>query len=130
MVGTGISFAALLYRPIFDRLGVSAKLTLVKGVFDIVALDKTVGASVVQNGGITIETMKPQAELMMVDLTALGLTQSDLEDGTITMFPPGADTSDTANGKTWHVTSYKLNPSNSGIQDGTIYLQLEGDSDD
>lgn len=53
-----ISFATLLYRPIFDRLGVPAKLMLSDRAFDtmpnglpLIALDKTVGVALPQQGG-------------------------------------------------------------------------------
>lgn len=119
-----LSFAALLYRPIFDRLAVAAKLTLETGeVFDtmpdgspLAALDKTVGVSLQQGGGIVVETVTPVAELMMADLTALGVSKNQVDGSTISL-----------NGRTWAVISHKMNPSSSGELDGTIYLQLEGD---
>lgn len=128
--GIGLNFSKHLYRPIFDRLGVRARLTLASGSFDITALDKTVGVSLPQQGGTVVETLTPVAELMMADFLALGLALNQLDDQKITLFPPDADISNIANGKTWNIISHKLNPSNSGIADGTLYLQLEGDTDD
>lgn len=126
-VGAPISFADLLYRPIFDRLGVAAKLTLETGeVFDrmpdgspLAALDKTVGVSLQQPGGTVLETVTPVAEFMMADLAALGISKNRVDGGTIIL-----------NGRTWSVISHKMNPSSSGELDGTIYLQLEGDPAD
>lgn len=133
LAGAGISFSKILYRPIFDRLGVWAKLSLATGDFDIIALDKTVGVALPQAGGTVVETLTPMAELMMADVLALGITLADFNDdhdSTITLFSPGADRSSLANGKKWHIISHKLNPSSMGIADGTVYLQLEGDTDD
>lgn len=126
-VGVGISFASLLYRPIFDRLAVTAKLTLADGtVFTqlpngspLVALDKTVGVALPMQGGTVIETVTPMAEFMIADVLALGLTANSLDKGTIEL-----------NGKSWLILSHKMNPSASGETDGTVYLQLEGEADD
>jgi|ERR1700687_3984005 len=129
-VGTGVDFAALLYRPIFDRLAVTATLIPVNGqLYTIAALDKTEGVALAQPGGLTLETLTPIAELMMSDLLKLGLTEAVVDGGTITLFAPGADTSILANGVTWNIISHRMNPSPSGRADGTIYLQLEGDPD-
>lgn len=117
--GQGLNFSKLLYRPVFDRLGVHAQLNLASGTFNIIALDKTIGVALPQAGGTVLETLTPIAELMVSDVLALGIGLSDFDDQTITL-----------NGKTWHIISHRLNPSNSGITDGTIYLQLEGDADD
>lgn len=125
--GTGISFADLLYRPIYDRMGVAAKLTLKTGeVFDtmpngspLVALDKTSGIALPQDGGIIIETVTPIAEFMMADLAALGVSKNQVDEGEIQL-----------NGRTWAIISHKMNPSHTGELDGTIYLQLEGDPTD
>lgn len=118
----------MLYRPIFDRLGVNAKLNLVAGHFDITALDKTAGVSL-PDGNVIVETLKPGAELLMVDLAALGIVKTELDEQTITLFDPGVDTSDIANGVTWHIISHKVHPSPNGDQDGKIILILEGDGE-
>lgn len=122
----GVSFANLLYRPIFNRLGVPAVLTLANTVYDkmpngtpLLALDKTIGVSLPQQGGTVVETVTPMAEFMMVDLVAIGVTKDQLDDGSIRL-----------NGKTWSIVSHKTNPSHSGEMDGTIFLQLEGAADD
>lgn len=122
----GLDFAALLYRPIFDRLGVAAKLTVDDRSFDtmpdgslLLALDKTTGVALAQQGGIVLETVTPIAELMVADLVALGLSRNQVDGATITL-----------NGRTWGVISHKMNPSHSGELDGTIYLELEGDPAD
>lgn len=125
MIGQGLNFSTLLYRPIFDRLAVTAKLTLADGrVFDtmpngqpLVALDKTVGVALPQATGIALETLTPMAEFMMVDLLALGLTADDLDEGVLEL-----------NSKTWDILAHRMNPSNSGESDGTVYVLLEGAS--
>lgn len=129
IAGQGLSFSSLLYRPLFDRLGVNAILTLKSGSFSFLALDKTVGVELAQQGGTVVETMKPMIELIMADVIAAGVSTSDVDDQEITVFPPGVSTSNLANGKTWHILSHKFNPSNMGVADGTLWLQLEGDTD-
>lgn len=132
MNGSGINFTQLLYRPIFDRLAVSAVLIPAskdgqKFAFDV--LDKTEGVALPQQGGMILETVKPSAELMMSDVLSKGLTRDDLSAGTIVIFPPGVDTSDIANGRTWQIISYRMNQSPSGEADGTVYLHLESGDD-
>ena len=121
-LGSGISFAKLLYRPIFDRMGVAAKLVLATGTFDampngtpLIALDKTVGVALPTGGGIILETVTPIAEFMVEDLTAIGVSKDDVDEGEVTL-----------NGKTWTIKTHRMNPSHSGEADGTIFLELEG----
>jgi hypothetical protein len=122
--GTGINFATMLYRPIFDRLGIVAKLVLATGTFDtmpngtpLIALDKTMGVPLSVGSGTILETVVPVVEFMMMDLTALGVSKGDLDGGEVTV-----------NGKTWNVVSHRMNPSHSGEADGTVFLLLEGDA--
>jgi hypothetical protein len=125
MIGEGLNFTGLLYRPIFDRLARTAKLTLVDGrIFNtmpngqpLVALDKTVGVALPQANAVVLETLTPMAEFMMADLLALGLAADDLDKGVLEL-----------NSKTWDIISHRMNPSNSGEADGTVYVQLEGAS--
>ncbi len=124
-IGEGINFAALLYRPIFDRLGRAAKLTLDAGVFDtmpdgnpLVALDKTIGVALPMDGGIILETVTPVAEFMIADLAAIGVTVDQLDEGILEL-----------NGKVWTIQSHRVNPSSSGESDGTVMCQLEGEQD-
>lgn len=121
-LGTKISFAGLLYRPIFDRLGVPAKLVLGSGIFDtmpdgtpLAALDKTIGIALSTGSGIVLETVTPVAEFMMEDLAAIGVSKDDLDTGEIIL-----------NDKTWTIIAHRMNPSHSGEMDGTIFLELEG----
>ncbi len=123
-LGTKISFAGLLYRPIFDRLGVPAKLVLGSGIFDtmpdgtpLAALDKTIGIPLMQGNGTILETVKPVAEFMMEDLISLGISKDDLDNGEISL-----------NDKTWTIIAHRMNPSHSGETDGTIFLELEGEA--
>jgi hypothetical protein len=121
---TLISFAGLLYRPIFDRLGVPAKLVLATGVFEkmpngtpLIALDKTVGVALSMGTGTILETVTPVAEFMLADLTAIGVGKDDLDEGEITL-----------NGKAWTIKAHRMNPSHFGETDGTIFLLLEGEA--
>lgn len=134
-VGVGISFATSLYKPIYDRLAVSATLILADSrSFQTRALNKTEGTALMVPGGMQLETVTPMAEMMMSDLLGLkdqfgnlaGVTEDDVDGGTITLFPPGVDTSNLANGDTWNIISHRMNPSPSGRADGTIFLLLEG----
>jgi hypothetical protein len=120
-----ISYVKMLYRPMMAAFGVPATLTIDGTSYStlpdgspLIANDKTVGAQVNQQGGIQLETMQPQAEMIYADVLALGLTDDDLDDGTITL-----------NSNTWNITSHKMNPSHNGVADGTVYLLLEGTTD-
>lgn len=120
----GIKFAELLYRPIYDRLGVDATLVLNGVIYpppgsNLVALDKTEGIEIVMGMGIGLETMKPICEFIIGDLLALGITPNMLDDGSVTL-----------NSRNWKILSHRLNPTTSGTSDGTVYCQLEGLSDD
>jgi hypothetical protein len=111
----GVDFTDLLYRPLFDTLGVPSTLVLNSGTFYPVALDKTIGVALQEAGGITVQTEGPMVELIMADLIALGITVDLLDDQSITL-----------NGKTWKILAHRMNPSHSGESDGTVYLILEG----
>jgi len=111
----GLSFSTLLYRPVFDRLAVPADLTLTRGTFTLPALDKTTGLSL-DLSGLTVETMTPIVELMMADLTTIGVTPDELDGETITL-----------NGRTWAIVSHRFNGVPTGISDGTLHLVLEGE---
>jgi hypothetical protein len=122
LLGNKISFSHLLYRPIFDRMAVPAKLVLATGIFDtmpdgspLAALDKTVGVSLPTGGGMILETVTPVAEFMVADLISIGVSKDDLDEGEITL-----------NDKAWTIRAHRMNPSHSGEADGTIFLELEG----
>jgi hypothetical protein len=128
MAGTGVSFASLLYRPIYDRLAVSVQLTLggvtyptadqVNAGLGLVALDKTQGIELAQGPTLTLETVKPRCEFIVGDLTALGISPDSLDDGTVTL-----------NGNLWTITSHRFSPTTSGTNDGTVWCELESSSD-
>ena len=109
------SFTSLLYKPLFDRLAVPAVLSLDSGDYPITVLDQTIGQSL-EESGIAVQTMSPLAQLMMADLTALGINPDDLDGRTIAM-----------NGRTWDIVSHRFNGTPGGIGDGTLHLVLEGD---
>ena len=122
--GAGINFAQLLYRPIFDRLGIAATLILATGAFSVmpdgtplIALDKTMGVPLTVGNGTILETVVPVAEFMVADLTACGISKDDLDTGQVTL-----------NGKSWNIIAHRMNPSHSGEADGTIFLLLEGEA--
>lgn len=120
------SFTDELYRPIFGTLGVPATLTLKSGTeistlpdgTPLVLLDKTQGIDL-SGGSATLETLKPVAEIMAADMLALGITRKDFEDGMVNL-----------NNKLWNIIATKSNQSSFGPNDGTVFLILEGDSDD
>lgn len=120
------SFTEELYNPIFSVLGVTATLTLKSGTVinvmpdgtPLILLDKTQGIDL-SGGGATLETLKPVAEIRAADMLALGITRSDFETGMVSL-----------NDKTWNIIATKLNPSSFGQNDGTVFMILEGDSDD
>lgn len=128
-MAAGVNFSELLYRPIFDRLGVAAQLTIagvtyptseqVAAGLGLVALDKSEGIPLAQGAGIIVETVTPVAEFIYGDLTALGITIDMVDGGSVTL-----------NGRKWNVLSHRMNPSMSGRTDGTVFLQLEGLQDD
>ena len=110
-----IDYASLLYGPAFDVLGVPATLTL--DVSDaepvtLTVLDKTAGVEV--GDKITVSTILPAAMVRVSELTAAGVSASDLRGATITF-----------NGKSWSIMRHEYRPSPNGEADGELLLILE-----
>ena len=116
-----IIYATQLYRPIFDRLGVPAVLTIGGLAYSRMAdgspltvLDKSAGLAL-REGDVALETVTPVAEFIVADLTGIGLTTDQLDGATVAF-----------NNQTWNILSHRFNPSHNGISDGTVFCELEG----
>lgn len=107
-----IDFDQLLLKPIYERLGVAAVLTIAGGEFDVVAIDKSHGVSVTL-GELTAPTLRPAAVVRAVELADSGIDGDDCDGGQITL-----------NGVTWRITSHSPKPGPEGEGRGEIYLFL------
>lgn len=108
-----MDYAALLYGPIYDALGVPATLTLPGDdgeVIELTALDKTAGVEVGSN--VEVKTVEPGAVVRRSDLA--DVTLADLRGAELEL-----------NGVTWTVRNHMLKPSPKGEADGEVVLLLE-----
>jgi hypothetical protein len=108
-----IDFSTLLYAPIYDSFGVPATILCLYGArFDVTVIDKTSGVEVFDGTG-SIKTIRPAAVMRVSELTALGLSQRDLEGVSIEL-----------SGKIWRVKATMLKPAPTGEAGGELYLFL------
>lgn len=112
-----MDYQALLYDPIYARLGVAATLTPVEPGLSVslTVVDKTAGIEVTL-GDAAIQSVKPAAAVRMVELADNDLEPEDVDGGTIAF-----------NGKTWTVQGFMLKPSPKGENDGEVLLFLSED---
>jgi hypothetical protein len=107
-----MDFAALLYDPIYARLGVPAVLDLgTDGNIDLTVIDKTSGVEI--GDGVIISTIAPAADVRMTELTANNLTRQDVNGAALTF-----------NGKTWEVKSHVMRPGPGGEDQGEMRFIL------
>lgn len=109
-----MDYQAVLYDPIYARLGVSATLTpLEPGLsVSLTVIDKTAGIAI-DLGDTSLQTVKPAAAVRMVELSENDLEPADVDGGTITF-----------NGKTWTIKGFMPKPSPNGEADGEVLLFL------
>lgn len=108
-----IDFSALLYAPIYDAFGVPATILCLYGArFDVMVIDKTSGVEVFDGTG-SVKTIRPAAVMRVSELSALGLSQRDLEGVRIELL-----------GKIWRVKATMPRPAPTGEADGELYLFL------
>ncbi len=105
---------ANLYDKVFNSpIGVAATIASSGGQSGaILALDKTAGISI-PDARTQIDTVRPVALVRARELEALGITVSDLPEGTLAI-----------NGATWRIKDYRPEPSPYGEADGLIMLIL------
>lgn len=108
-----MDYRALLFGPIYAAWGVPAVLQLGTGTFDISAIDRATGVSLV--GPVTLETVRPHALVLRGDLDDLGVTLDQLDGGSIAL-----------NGKSWAILAHQSKPSPNGEAEGEVALMLEG----
>lgn len=110
-----IDYQALLYNPIYSRIGVAATVTPVTGLdVQVTVLDKTAGVEVALSDNVQISSIKPAAAVRMAELDDNDLEPADIDGGTITF-----------NGKTWDIRGFLLKPSPNGESDGEAWLFLQ-----
>lgn len=109
-----IDFSALLYDPIYAVLGVPALLTPATDASEIplTVIDKTEGVAIDEGNGISISTIKPAAIVRMSEISAQGMTRSDLKQGSIWF-----------NDRVWTIVATQPKPSPNGA--GELYLILQ-----
>ncbi|WP_291207074.1 hypothetical protein [Hyphomonas sp.] len=108
-----IDFSSLLYAPIYEAFGVPARiLCLYDAHFEITVIDKTSGVEVF-DGTASVKTIRPAAVMRVSELSALGLSQRDLEGVSIEF-----------SGKIWRVKATMLKPAPTGEAGGELYLFL------
>lgn len=104
------SWSTALLAAKYAEFGRSAVLTVGVTSYPIAAVDHTGGAAVFAG----VETILPIAEIMAVDLAALGLAAVSLDGAGLAL-----------NGTSWRVQSVQPLPSPAGEADGEYQLQLE-----
>lgn len=92
-------FNSALLDPIYDALGVSARLICSDAAVDVTVMDKTEGVTILTGGQFKTEEILPVAAVRLSELTDNGLKYSDISDGQLLM---GVDTE---NAQTWRITS-------------------------
>lgn len=103
------------YDRIYGVIGVSAVLTTVYTEVDLTVIDKTIGAPLLDDGGL-VNSIKPACVVRVPELTARGVAIAELGDAKIAF-----------NGKSWHVETHKLVPAPTGEAQGEIYFYLMED---
>lgn len=108
-----IDFSSLLYAPIYDAFGVPATiLCLYDARFEITVIDKTSGVEVF-DGTSSVKTIRPAVVVRVSELSALGLSTSDLEGASIEVA-----------GKLSRIKAMMPKPAPTGEADGELYLFL------
>lgn len=115
-----IDWGAVLLDPLYAARGVPAILTVpsITGPLPVTALDNTAGI-VIDQGRLTLQTIKPAASLRRRELTSLGVAQpSALIGGTIDLRPGTPDEA------TWRIESFIPKPNPTGETAGEVQLIL------
>ena len=109
-----IDYSALLYDPVYNVLGVSAKLTAaMAGIVMITVIDDTRAKSLT-DGSLETRSIGPGAFARVPELTALGVDRSDY-DGSALAF----------NGRTWIIRSHEMRGSPNGEDFGEVRFFLK-----
>lgn len=108
-----MDYQATLYDPIYSNIGVEATITPSSSAPAAGVTVVNVTRSYQVPGEITVESMKPVYAVRMVELTANGLTRSDLNQSQLTV-------SDV----TWTIEATKPVPSPNGEADGELHMIL------
>lgn len=114
-----MDYQALLYDPIYARLGVAGTIALDDSdgtTAAVKVIDKTAGVAL-NLGDTAVDTVKPAARVRMVELAEHDLVPSDIDGGTLTF-----------NSKTWTIKGFLLLPSPNGEADGEALLFLIEDT--
>lgn len=99
----------IMYGPIYDTIGVSTKISLLRGdTVTVTALDKTAGVQVDH-----LETLVPAATVRYPELIEKRVEAKELVGATVFM-----------NGFFWECYNYKPRPSPLGELAGEVYLFL------
>ena len=113
-----MDYAALLYDPIYRRLGVPAQLTSKRpdaSAVTVVVIDKTAGIDV--SGALDMMSLRPAALVRAREVLDQGVQMSELDGGSI-QFNEG----------TWLIDQHHMKPSPHGERDGEVMLFLTDES--
>lgn len=107
------------YDSIYGELGVVASVVLgdtaATEVEGLTVIDKTSGlAALIDNGTITVQTIRALAAIRMTELADNSIAREDLKGATITF-----------NSADWIIHSTRPAPSPTGESQGELYLLLE-----
>jgi hypothetical protein len=110
-----MDYQSLLYDPIYDVIGVEARLVAAPGhpPVTVTVIDKTAGLPLVGDGGMEIETVRPAAMVRVAELIARGLCREAIDGGTVAF-----------SCKCWKIESSRPAPSPKGERDGELMLIL------
>lgn len=109
-----LDWQSQLLDPIYDVIGVSARITTASTVKDVTVLDKTAGVALAAADNIEIQSIKPAAIVRMSELSANGLSREALDGAQLAL-----------NGSSWTIKSTQPRPSPDGEAKGELYLFLE-----
>jgi hypothetical protein len=109
-----VDFSALLYDPIYERLGVPATLTAATvGAITLTVIDET-RPKINTSGSAEVRSVGPGACARIPELTDKGIARDDYMGAVLTF-----------NGRTWAVRSYELRGSPNGEDVGEVRFLLK-----
>ena len=108
-----INFRTKLLNPIYRRLGVPAVLETDDGEVTVTVIDKTAGVALMTADGLTVDTIKPAADVRAYELAEHEIDRAGLTDATLRF-----------NGKLWMVVSTLPRPTLAGEADGEVRMIL------
>jgi hypothetical protein len=109
-----IDFGEMLYDPVYDRLGVSATLTVATvGEVALTVIDD-LKPKAIANGSAEVRTVAPGAFARIPELTTNGIEVKDCTGATLTF-----------NGRTWAIYSHEKRGSPNGEDAGEVRFLLK-----